>query len=147
MEIEVIDGSAKNWQEAIKLTASALFEKGYVKSSFEEACIDREKQFPTGLNTPVPIAIPHTELEHVNCSAVCILRLKQPCVFMNMEDSSQCIPVQYVMNLAVHKKNEHIQLLPKIIQMFQDSEFVRKISFLNVDDLKKAVVEHISNED
>ncbi len=146
MKIEVIDGSAKNWQEAIGLTAHALFEKGYVKTSFKEGCIDREKQFPTGLNTPIPIAIPHTESEHVNCSAVCILRLKQPCVFMNMEDPNQSVSVQYVLNLAIHDKREHIQVLSKIIRMFQNDEFLKKISSINIDDLKTAIVEYISSE-
>ena len=66
LEIVVIDGEAKTWEEAIHLTAGALLEKGYVKDTFEENCIKREKVFPTGLNTELPIAIPHTESDPVS---------------------------------------------------------------------------------
>ena len=57
LEIVVIDGEAKTWEEAIHLTAGALLEKGYVKDTFEENCIKREKVFPTGLNTELQFHI------------------------------------------------------------------------------------------
>ena len=69
-KVFVIEGEARNKEEALRLTFQKLYEEGLVKESFYEGCVEREKQFPTGLDTPVPVAIPHTDSVHVISPAV-----------------------------------------------------------------------------
>ncbi|MFQ7422717.1 MAG: PTS sugar transporter subunit IIA [Anaerostipes sp.] len=39
------------------------------------ACIEREKEYPTGL-PGIPVAIPHSKVEGIKDNCVCFLRLK-----------------------------------------------------------------------
>src|SRR5688572_13356611 len=72
-------------EEAILTLAALLRDGGYVKDSFGAAVLAREDVFPTGLPTqPVGVAIPHTDVEHVNNSALAVGILSQPVVFMEM---------------------------------------------------------------
>ena len=43
-----------------------------------KACIEREKEYPTGLPSEVPVAIPHSKVEGIKDNCVCFLRLKNP---------------------------------------------------------------------
>lgn len=131
MKIVVSDGVAKNWEEAIILASNKLLEKGYVQDSFGKHCIEREKKFPTGLETDFPVAIPHTESEYVNETAISVVRFKDPVVFKNMEDSSKQVKVHYVMNLAIKDKNQQVVFLSKVIQIVQDSNFLKRLFSLD----------------
>lgn len=144
LEIVVIDGEAKTWEEAIHLTAGALLEKGYVKDTFEENCIKREKVFPTGLNTELPIAIPHTESEYVRESAICFLRLKHPVTFVNMESDLETVEANYVLNLAIKEKEKQVPMLAKVIEVFQDGEFLKSMQKLEMDEFQKTLKEKLS---
>lgn len=144
LEIVVIDGEAKTWEEAIHLTAGALLEKGYVMDTFEENCVKREKVFPTGLNTELPIAIPHTESEYVLKSAICFLRLKHPVTFVNMESDPETVEANYVLNLAIKEKEKQVPMLAKVIEVFQDGEFLKSMQKLEMNEFQKTLKEKLS---
>ena len=84
-DILVVDGTADSWEQAIHLAGGTLYENGFVKEGFEQACIDREKTYPTGLLMDTSIAIPHTDDQFVIKAGVCILRLKEPVDFYRMD--------------------------------------------------------------
>lgn len=59
-----------------------MFEKGYVKSTYIDAVLEREKTLPTGLDIgEMCVAIPHTDSKHVNESNVALAVLKNPVEF------------------------------------------------------------------
>ena len=99
-KVFVIEDEAGSKEEALKLTFRKLYEEGCVKESFYEGCMKREKLFPTGLDTPIPVAIPHTDSVHVISPAVCVLRLREPVAFSLMEDDSKKAFVEFVFNMA-----------------------------------------------
>lgn len=67
-----------------------MFEKGYVKSTYIDAVLEREKTLPTGLDIgEMCVAIPHTDSKHVNESNVALAVLKNPVEFRNMIDPSK----------------------------------------------------------
>ena len=56
----------KNSEEVMKFMADNLEKNGYVKNSFYDGLLDREANFPTGLDFgEYSVAMPHTEVEHV----------------------------------------------------------------------------------
>ncbi|MEG0470533.1 MAG: PTS sugar transporter subunit IIA [Longicatena sp.] len=124
----VIEDCVETWEDAIQRTAKELYNKGFVKEEFGEHCILREKVFPTGLNTEIPIAIPHTESEFVNASAICFLRLKKPVNFISMEDNEHEVPAQYVLNLAIKESKKQVPMLAKVIETFQDTKFLKELA-------------------
>ena len=59
----VIQGTANSSEEAITLCGEALHKAGIVGEDFGKACVEREKDYPTGLPTEIPTAIPHAKVE------------------------------------------------------------------------------------
>lgn len=65
-ELIFLDEQFKTSDELFASICPKLLAGGWVKESFQEAVIAREKVFSTGLQTePVAVAIPHTDAEHV----------------------------------------------------------------------------------
>ena len=126
-EIIVINGSVTSWEEAIRLTARSLYNENFVTEEFADKCIEREMQFPTGLETLLPVAIPHTDAEFVKKSAICVLKLEDSIMFNNMEDINKQVKVQFVMNLALSKDDSQVEVLKKIIHLFQEEDYVERI--------------------
>ena len=77
MKYFAIEGHANTDFEAIHLCAQKLKEEGYVTDQFESNCINREKEYPTGLPTVVPVAMPHSEASGVVKNAICMLKQKK----------------------------------------------------------------------
>jgi PTS system galactitol-specific IIA component len=142
--ILVVDGEAENACEAIKITGSELLKNGFVKEGFIDACIDREKSFPTGLPTEIGVAIPHCDAEYVIEPAICVLRLGKPVLFENMggEEPVRC---EFVMNLALHKQEDQVVLLRKIIGIIQDRMYMENIKKLSTQEVAESLMERIKN--
>lgn len=128
------NADVNTWEEAITLAALKLYEKGYVKKEFGENCVKRELVYPTGLETGFSVAIPHTEAEFVNETAVSVLRLKEPIMFHNMEDPEKMVAVHYVFNLAIKEKKNQVVFLSKIIKLVQDSVKLKEMFYKNAEE-------------
>ena len=65
-DIVWLDQEFESQESFYREIADRLYKKGLVKETFGQALIDREAVFPTGLKTETfEIAIPHTDVEHV----------------------------------------------------------------------------------
>ena len=133
----VIDGSPDNWEECLKLTYQKLLSEGCVKESFLTGCIEREKVFPTGLETEIPVAIPHTDAIHVISPAVCLLRLEKPVSFARMDDETESVEAEFVFNMALSNDVDQITMLQRIIEVAQNKEFLLKAKNAPVEELMK----------
>lgn len=129
-QLFMIEGAAGTWQEALKLTADKLLEKGCVRDDFYESCVSRELSYPTGLTESCPVAMPHTTKDYVLKQAVCVLRLKEPVFFRSMENVDQEIPVRYVLNLALLDDQEHVRVISRIIKNLKDQHFLESMDAL-----------------
>lgn len=111
--------------EAIRKLGAGLFEAGYVKESYVDAVLEREKVFPTGLPFErVGIALPHTDIEHVVRPVIALSTLKKPVVFQNMGDASLSVEVRMIVMLAMKNSEFQLALLSRLIETLQDAAFV-----------------------
>ncbi|KHF41405.1 PTS sugar transporter subunit IIA [Halalkalibacter okhensis] len=123
------DIEAANAEEAIRLMAGNLFERGIVKESYIEAIVEREKNFATGLPTKgYSVAIPHTDKEHVNEKAISVAILKDPVDFVIMGEDSETTPVKLVFMLAMDESHSQLELLQRLMQIFQDDETLNSLA-------------------
>lgn len=125
------------WRDAIMVASEKLYEAGYVTKEFGENCIKREEVYPTGLETDFPVAIPHTESEFVNETAISVLRLKNTISFRNMDGSDLDVDVHYVFNLAIKEKNNQVVFLSKIIRLVQNSKKLNEMFNMNTEMFEK----------
>ncbi|TZE81500.1 PTS sugar transporter subunit IIA [Calorimonas adulescens] len=123
---------AKNKEEVIMKLANILLQEGVVKDSFLRSVLEREKRFPTGLPTePVKIAIPHTDAEHCNSSAIAVATLTEPVRFGLMGDDKETVDVRIIFLLALNKKEEQAIFLSKFSQFICDSKVIEEILLAN----------------
>ena len=79
------DVAAKTTDDVFDQLGGALTKAGFGKESYVQALKNREEEYPTGLNVNgVGVAIPHTPVEHVNDTAICIGVLRDPVTFREM---------------------------------------------------------------
>lgn len=142
MDVMVINGEAKDYQEALQCSGKALYKAGYVHEDFADACIRREKVFPTGLPTKIPTAIPHTDAEYVDKDCLCFLRLSQPVSFVRM-DCDELVDCRLIVNMALCDGKKQVQVLGKLVKMLQNTELVQKCLSDEEEDVKKFLKEHI----
>ena len=145
-EIIVMDACPASDEEAIRIAAHALYEAGCVTEDFAQACIDREKIYPTGIPSVVPIAIPHSEAENVLKKAVCILRLKEPVYFCSMENRENELPVEYVFNLAVEAGKDQIKMLQAVVRMARDHESLKLAKTMSQEEMREYFIKALTDE-
>lgn len=131
--------SVATYQDAIRSTGHVLIDAEYVKPEYVEACINRESDFPTGLQLPdgIGVAIPHGDAELVKESSLSVLRIDAPVLFGLMEDREQKIPVSLVFHLALSSGGDHIKMLRKLMRFLQDDDFMTQCKQLNASKLEE----------
>ncbi|MEK4803017.1 MULTISPECIES: PTS sugar transporter subunit IIA [Oceanobacillus] len=124
----LLNVEATTKEEVLEKVGRNLVNNDLVKQSFIPAIIKRESEFPTGLPTAgVSVAIPHTDVEHVNQKTISVAVLKNPVDFAIMGDSSATTPVQIVFMLAMDEAHSQLSLLQKLMQVFQEEETLKYI--------------------
>lgn len=116
-------------EEVIEKLANLLINKGYVKNSYLEAILEREKVFPTGLPTEgVGVAIPHADIKHVNVPAIAIAILKKPVEFNVMGNPDEKVEVKIVFMMAIKEPHMQINLLKNLVSVFQDKKLLIRLT-------------------
>lgn len=141
----VPDLEAETWEDVMKSLGQKLIDEGYTKESYIDALITREKDFPTGLDIDgLGVAIPHTDVSHVNKAGIAIGVLKKPVTFIQMGSDDEEVGVKLVFMLAVTDPNAHIDELQRIIEIIQDKEVLEKL--FTVTD-KDTIIEVIKEKE
>jgi len=105
-----------------------LKEKGYVRDSFLEAIIAREKVYPTGLPTlPVAIALPHTDPQHVIRPFISVTRLSQPIAWHEMGNDDNILHVHFIVLLGFIDHSSHLAALQKLMDCLADEEVIQAL--------------------
>jgi PTS system galactitol-specific IIA component len=115
--------------EVLKRMAEMLKKAGYVKESYITGILKREDIFPTGLPTgEYGVAIPHTDVEHVNSPMIAVATLKKAVEFNVMGgDEGDKIDVKIIFMLAMKDGNAQLTLLQSLMGVIQDSKLLKGI--------------------
>ncbi len=122
----VIQGVANNSEEAIRLCGEALYKAGIVGEDFAQLCVEREKEYPTGLPTEIPTAIPHAKAGGIKENAICLLKLQSPVVFRRLDDDEEQVETDLIFNLAIKDPEEHLVVLQRMMEFLNDKEVLLK---------------------
>lgn len=115
--------------EVLTLLADNLHKQGFVKETYKDAVIAREQVFATGLPTgSVGVAIPHTDIQHVNEAAISVGVLKTPVDFGIMGEEDSTVPVSLIFMLAMKESHAQLELLQKLMQIFQDADALNMLA-------------------
>ena len=116
MDVDSKDGIMENM-------GGRFVELGYCRSSYIQALKDREVEFPTGIDIDgVGVAMPHTDVSHVNRAGIGIATLKKPVAFVHMATDDTLVPVRVVFMLAVDDPQRHLEKIQDILAVIQDKK-------------------------
>ncbi|MGT2750925.1 PTS sugar transporter subunit IIA [Streptococcus orisasini] len=110
---------------------ATIYEKsldlGYVHNTFLEKIIEREKNFPTGLQLEkMGVAIPHTDAECIKKEFVAIVTT-HPVTFVSMEDFNQSVAAEIVFVLGLKEPHAQLEMLQSLMGLLQNSEILAQI--------------------
>lgn len=135
---ELINASvtARDSKDVLEQVGKMFFENGFVKDTYVNAALEREKVFPTGLILKsASIAMPHTDSEHVNKPGICIAKLTNPVDFGHMGDPDTIVHANLIFMMAITNPSEQIDTLKKVMKVFQSEE--ASMEFKNARDNKE----------
>jgi PTS system galactitol-specific IIA component len=120
---------AESSADVIRLLGDRLYSLGYVNEYYTSAVIQREVTFPTGLvlGGKYNVAIPHTDTIYVRSAGIAFASLEKPVIFKNMGDPGSDVETNMVFLLAVKDPKDQVELLQKLIEIFQDEELINRI--------------------
>lgn len=117
------DVEAANAEEAIRKVGQRFYDEGFVKDTYIDAVVAREKNYATGLQlADIAVAMPHTDPQHVNRPGVCIAQLKHPVEFEHMGDPDTKVQAEMLFMMAIKNPDEQVELLQKVLGVFQQPE-------------------------
>ena len=141
----LLDLTPKHSEDVLKTMADALYKQGYVKETFFEALVEREKNFATGLpGEGVNVAIPHADSHHVNENAIAVGVCKKAVEFKMMGNHDETLNVEILFMLALKDGYAHVNVLSQLIGVIQDEALLQKLkSIRSQSELLTVLNEHI----
>lgn len=110
--LQVIISKKTTREEVLKELAVAAITAGYAKVGFEQALLDREEKYPTGLHTPqIEVAVPHADAEWTLQPSIVIGILEKPVIFEPMGGEGGEVQAELVFMLTIEDPSEHVDFL------------------------------------
>ena len=89
---------------------------------------EREKKFPTGLNTgKICVAIPHTDFQHCKTNQLVITTLKRPVYFKQMDDPTKLCGVNIIIQILFYTPDKQVELLKQLMNLIQNQNFLQDV--------------------
>ena len=136
---------ANTYADVMEQMGQTFIQKGYCKDTFVKALIEREQEYPTGLDIDgFGVAMPHTNVNHVCKPAIGIGILKNPVTFLHMGTDDEKVDVQVVFILAVDDPVSHLEKIQGILDIIQDKTILEQ--FLKVEN-KQDIINMIQEKE
>jgi transcriptional antiterminator/mannitol/fructose-specific phosphotransferase system IIA component (Ntr-type) len=130
-----------SFKDLITLMGEALYENGYVKEKFTYTVIERERKFPTGLETLIPIALPHADANFTLKKGIAIATLKKPVIFYNMGEPKNFVQVRIVLMPVLTLNAEDNVEFYEILKKCRDVRVAQTLLNCNTSiEIKKTLV-------
>ncbi|KRM97208.1 PTS system iia component [Loigolactobacillus rennini DSM 20253] len=132
--------SATSQDELFSEIAAKLLARDFVKPAFLDNLMQREKDYPTGVDMSVVsadypnIAIPHTEGEFVNVRKIVPIKLLTPIDFGNMIDPSQKFPVSFLFMILNNDPEGQANVLAQIMDFLTTTNHNQLLAFFKSKD-------------
>ncbi|MCC0730837.1 MULTISPECIES: BglG family transcription antiterminator [unclassified Clostridioides] len=113
---------AKDWEEAIRQSASVLVENNKVTEDYVDAMVNSAKASGPYIVITKHVALPHARPESGSKEiAIGIATLENPIEFGNDDND----PVKYVFCLSAIDNNSHLRAMSELVELLEEEEFFR----------------------
>lgn len=122
----LLDQTFTDSVQVIDALAGLAKAQGLVEDPFLEKLQAREIEYPTGLDMPIPLAIPHIS-DGCKEPFVSITTLNTPVLFKSMDCSGDDIPARIVFLFGIIEPKNQLAVLRKFAAAFSNKESVEKL--------------------
>lgn len=113
---------AKDWEEAIRQSASVLVENNKVTEAYVDAMVNSAKASGPYIVITKHVALPHARPEAgAKEIAIGIATLENPVEFGNDNND----PVKYIFCLSAIDNNSHLRAMSELVELLEEEEFFR----------------------
>jgi galactitol PTS system EIIA component len=125
MPVLVLRGvAAGNAGELFALVGAELAGRGWVAPTFGQALVQRERQFPTGLDFGrFTAALPHADTEHARRSALAVVLTQEPVEFRAMDDPNRALACRLVIVPVLTDPGKQVPFLSATTTALQQPGF------------------------
>jgi PTS system galactitol-specific IIA component len=142
VELNVV---AQEKEEIIHLLSSKLEKSGFVEEGFEQAVIAREKAYPTGLPTKIPVALCHVEAEYVKRTTMSLAVLSNSVQFHDMGDPENVLDVEIVFLLTILDPKQQVIYLRRLMELFKDDTLLNLKAASSKQEVVSILLKKIQN--
>jgi len=129
----------------LKELAEIALREGWAKEGFEQALLEREEKYPTGIHAAGSgIAIPHADAEWTLVPGMIVAVLKQPVLFEPMGGQDGEVQVQIVFLLLSANPDDHMAFLSALADFISDGE---KLARLRQEEDLTSLIDHLKRVD
>jgi transcriptional antiterminator/mannitol/fructose-specific phosphotransferase system IIA component (Ntr-type) len=125
---------AKDWEDAIRQSASVLVENNKVTEAYVDAMVNTAKESGPYIVITKHVALPHARPEAGSKEiSIGIATLETPVEFGNDDND----PVKYVFCLSAIDNNSHLRAMSELVELFEMDEFFKTLD--NAKDPKEII--------
>lgn len=93
--------------------------------NYVAALLEREQQYPTGIQASLGIAIPHADQCHTIKNTIIVALLEKPAIFRSMGYGNE-MEVEVVFMLLLNKDNQ-VKVLSELVSFIQDEKKLQQL--------------------
>ncbi len=122
-----LDPKVKSIDMLFELMCTELEKKHWIGADFFDTLVERERRFPTGLDTgKIKIAVPHADPDRVIIEGMAVAVIKKPIDFAEMgHPGKRLLPVNIVFLLLLKKGK--VEFYHKLLNKIKNSDILLKI--------------------
>lgn len=140
-DLVVVGLEAGSSDEVIRALGDRLCARGYVTGGFAESVIKREREYPTGLPTTVPVALPHTEAGFCLRSALAVGVMKSPVKFQEMGNPQNTLEARAVFLLALANPKDQVRWLQRFMRGLRNASLLERLTKAATEDEAAGLVD------
>ncbi|MBR4462874.1 MAG: PTS sugar transporter subunit IIA [Erysipelotrichaceae bacterium] len=126
---------AKDSEDAIRQVGQLFLKNGFVKDTYIDAVVAREKVFATGLElNGISIAMPHTDIIHVNKPGVTVAKLSHPVEFEHMGEPGRKVQAEMLFMMAITNPEDQIGTIMRVLGAFQNKDAMEAFKKAETED-------------
>jgi PTS system galactitol-specific IIA component len=125
-DLILLNFEAENRTQIIEELGRRVLARGYIRPEFIPKLLEREEEFPTGLEMVYPIAIPHVG-EYCLQPFLAAATTKKPVVFNAMDGSGKELDVQLVFLFGITSPKEQVGVLKRFMFAFNEEKNLKTL--------------------
>lgn len=144
-QLILLNVEANDNYAALQKLAQKLVDVGYAKDGYVKAIMEREKDFPTGINNIVPFALPHVDYSFSLKEGLAIAVLAKNVPFGQMGSSEEKVSVRIILMPVLLPGGSLGKVLTHLLESMKNIKFLKKLmSSKCPSEVKKLFIEELS---